>query len=71
MAHRTQIPLTPAGAPLTSCDLDEACADLDCDAVMVEFGDALLESDDGQAFLAHYCGLEYVEKLPDQKESGK
>lgn len=38
---------------------------------MDEFGDMLLESNDGQEFLAYYCGLDYVEKLPEEPESGK
>ena len=53
---------TQAGADLTSCDLDEACAALDCDAVILEFGDALLGTPEGEAFLAHYCGLDFIGK---------
>jgi hypothetical protein len=71
MAYPIHSPLTPAGAPVTSCDLDEACLALDCNEVMDEFGDMLLESNDGQEFLAYYCGLDYVEKLPEEPESGK
>ena len=71
MEHRTHTPVTPAGAPLTSCDLDDTCADLDCDAVMDEFGDTLLETSEGQDFLAHYCGLDYMERLQDGEESEK
>ena len=53
---------TQAGANLTSCELDETCAVLDCDAVMSEFGSALLGSEEGEAFLAHYCGLDFIGK---------
>jgi hypothetical protein len=69
MEHRTHTPVTPAGAPVTTCDLDENCADLDCDAVMDEFGGTLLETSVGQDFLAHYCGLDYMDKLPGQGKS--
>jgi len=70
MTHGTQSPVTPSGAPVTSCDLDENCADLDCDAILSEFGETLMESPDGKDFLAHYCGLEYMEKLQDGSDSG-
>jgi hypothetical protein len=53
---------TQAGADLTSCDLDETCAELDCDAVILEFGDALQGTPEGEAFLAHYCGLDFIGK---------
>ncbi len=69
MDHHTHSPVTPAGAPVTSCDLDETCADLDCDAILDEFGESLSESSDGQDFLAHYCGLDYVDKLQGPEDS--
>lgn len=69
MEHRAQTPITPAGAPVTSCDLDENCADLDCDAVMDEFGETLLKTSTGQEFIVHYCGLDYMDKLQDTGES--
>lgn len=71
MKQPAQLPETPSGAHLSTCELDEACARLDCDAVLDEFGEALQESHDGQDFLAHYCGLDYVEKLQAQPESEK
>lgn len=64
-------PLTSAGGPVTSCDLDEACMKLPCSEVMDEFGDILLESSDGRDFLIHYCGFDYMEKLPGQGKSWK
>jgi len=71
MEQRTPSPVTQAGANLTSCDLDDACIQLDCVAVMNEFGETLGESIEGQDFVAHYCGLEYVNKLQDQGKSEK
>jgi hypothetical protein len=69
MEQRTQSPVTPAGAPVTSCDLDEACMEIDCEAEMDEFGATLLESSDGKDIVVHYCGLDYVERLQDQVKS--
>ncbi len=65
-----ETPVTLAGGKLLNCDLDETCMDLDCDEVMDEYADALLETSAGADFLAHYCGLEYLEKLqhPDDPE---
>ncbi|HNQ03173.1 MAG TPA: hypothetical protein PKH69_01030 [Thiobacillaceae bacterium] len=63
MKQPSDIPHSPAGAPLTSCDLDDTCAKLDCDSVLAEFGDALGKTDAGREFLAHYCGLDALEAL--------
>lgn len=71
MKPAIHLPETPAGATLSSCDLDEACTHLDCDAVVDEFGQVLRKTNDGKEFLAHYCGLEYVEKLQGGEESEK
>lgn len=71
MNHREQLPITQSGAPVASCDLDETCADLDCGAVLDEFGDSLLESNEGLEFLSHYCGLDYMEKFSDHGEIEK
>ena len=71
MELNDKFPVTPGGATVTSCNLDDACADLDCDAVLDEFGKALQGNSAGKDFLAHYCGLEYVEKLQGGEESEK
>lgn len=55
---------TQSGARLLSCDLDENCADLDCDALLDEYDTALMASPAGSEFVAHYCGLRYLERLP-------
>lgn len=56
---------TTAGAELLSCDLDVTCIDLDCTRLIEEFGESLSETQEGLDFLAHYCGLEYIERLPN------
>jgi len=67
MKQLTHVPLTPAGAPLTTCDPDDTCAELDCDAVLEEFGETLGKTAEGKEFIAHYCGLDYVELLRDRE----
>jgi hypothetical protein len=71
MDYPTHFPLTPGGATLVSCDLDEACTEVDCDAVIDEFGMVLLENSYGTEYVAHYCGLDYVEKLQGEEETEK
>lgn len=66
MKQPIHAPQTPAGAPITTCDLDETCASLDCDVVLEDFGETLGNTVEGQEFLAHYCGLDYVELLRDR-----
>jgi hypothetical protein len=57
-------PNTTAGGKLLPCDMDDACSTLDCDTVMHDYGDALLASPEGEEFVAHYCGVQYLKK-PD------
>lgn len=66
-----ETPITPSGGKLLSCDLDEACPILDCDADVDDYASTLLESPDGADFVAHYCGLEYLGKwsvVPEEEE---
>jgi len=56
-------PTTLSGAKLLSCDLDAACETLDCDAVMKEYTQTLTENSEGAEFVAHFCGLSYLDKL--------
>ncbi len=55
-------PNTTAGGKLLSCAMDDACSTLDCDAVMKDYADALLTSQEGEDFLAHYCGVQYLQR---------
>jgi hypothetical protein len=66
-----ETPITPSGGKLLSCDLDEACPILDCEADLDDYASTLLESPDGADFVAHYCGLEYLGKwsvVPEEEE---
>lgn len=57
-----EAPNTTAGGKLLPCDMDDACSTLDCDAVMKDYADALLASPEGEEFVAHYCGVQYLRK---------
>lgn len=61
-----EAPNTTSGGKLLTCDMDEACSVLDCDAVMQDYGDALLTSPEGEEFVAHYCGVQYLQKTPPE-----
>ncbi len=55
-----EAPDTMSGGKLLSCSLDDACSTLDCAVVMENYADALLASAEGEEFVAHYCGVEYL-----------
>ncbi len=57
-----EAPNTTAGGKLLPCDMDDACSVLDCDAVMDDYGDALLSSQEGEEFVTHYCGVRYLHR---------
>lgn len=57
-----EAPNTMSGAKLLPCTLDDACSTLDCAAVMDAYADALLASQEGEEFVAHYCGVEFLER---------
>lgn len=61
-------PTTPAGGKLLTCDLEDTCTVLDCEEVMEQYADALLESHEGTEFVVHYCGLEYLIKRQPPEE---
>ncbi len=58
-----EAPNTTAGGKLLPCDMDDACSTLDCDAVMDDYADVLLASPEGEGFLAHYCGKQYLQRV--------
>ncbi|PIV88484.1 MAG: hypothetical protein COW48_05740 [Hydrogenophilales bacterium CG17_big_fil_post_rev_8_21_14_2_50_63_12] len=60
-------PITTAGGKLLACALDDACSTLDCDAVMDDYADALLASAEGEEFVAHYCGVQYLRKTDSEE----
>jgi len=57
-----EAPNTTAGGKLLPCSMDDACSTLDCVAVMEDYADALLASSEGEEFVAHYCGRQYLRR---------
>lgn len=55
-------PLTPTGAPVLSCDLDDHCVQVDCETEMPEIPDSLADNAEAPDYVAHYCGLDYLAK---------
>ena len=62
-----EAPNTTAGGKLLPCDMDDACSTLDCEAVMADYGDALLSSVEGEEFVGHYCGVQYLQRATRDK----
>jgi len=62
-----EAPNTTAGGKLLPCDMDDACSTLDCDAVMDDYADALLSTPEGEEFVAHYCGVQYLQRPVSKK----
>lgn len=66
-----EAPNTTAGGKLLPCDMDDACSVLDCDAVMADYADALLASQEGEEFVSHYCGVRFLQRpASDQGDQG-
>lgn len=55
-------PVTPTGAPVLSCDLDDHCVQVDCEADLPELPDSLADNPEAPDYVAHYCGLDYLAK---------
>ncbi len=55
-------PLTPTGAPVLSCDLDDHCVHVDCETDLPELPDSLAGNAEAPDYVAHYCGLDYLAK---------
>lgn len=53
--------LTQAGAKIAACDQDHECTLLSCDNCLKELpsGDAIRE--EGEDYVAHFCGLDCLE----------
>ncbi|GEM_PF-5584492 len=56
----------PAGGKVVSCDLDEACVQVDCDRLAEEIEAVLDESPEAPDYVMHYCGVDYLKKAADQ-----
>ena len=58
---------TLSGAQLLSCELDAACPSLDCDALIDELNQISPVAPETVEVVAHFCGLEYIDKLTPEK----
>lgn len=58
---------TLAGAQLLTCELDAACPSLDCEALIDELTQTLPVAPEAVEVVAHFCGLEYLDKLTPVK----
>lgn len=55
-----KIPITPSGAPVLSCNLDDHCVRVDCETDLPELPDSLADNAEAPDYVAHYCGLDYL-----------
>ncbi len=55
-------PITPTGAPVLSCDLDDHCVQVDCETELPELPDSLADNAEAPDYVAHYCGLDYLSR---------
>lgn len=62
-------PLTPAGAPVLSCDLDDHCVHVDCEIDLPELPDSLADNPEAPDYVAHYCGLDYLAKRSGKQQA--
>lgn len=60
-ASTTHLPTNPAGTPILSCDLDDKCVHVDCESLLPELSASLANSPEVPDYVAHYCGLGYLE----------
>ena len=61
---------TLSGAELLTCDQDAACPNLDCDALIDELTQTLPVAPEAAEVVAHFCGLDYLDKLTPDKTPG-
>ncbi len=54
--------LTPSGAPVLSCELDDHCVHVDCSALLPELPKSLADNPEVPDYVAHFCGLDYLAK---------
>ncbi|MCS6786735.1 MAG: hypothetical protein NZ524_06865 [Thiobacillaceae bacterium] len=68
----TKPPVNPTGAPVLSCDLDDHCVHVDCEADLPELPESLVHNPQVPDYVAHYCGLDYLaNKRPADAQAGE
>lgn len=53
--------LTPAGAPVLACEQDHECTVLTCDYCLKELPSSDAIREEGDDYVAHFCGLSCFE----------
>ena len=66
-AHR----VTPAGAPITSCDEKSGCKVVSCEVCLVEIPLDLAYSHEGPDYVHHFCGLDCLDQWKMKAEQSK
>ncbi len=51
----------PAGAPITSCDLDHGCTVVSCAVCLTEIPPDVALTFEGPDYVQHFCGLDCLE----------
>ncbi len=54
------VPVSPAGAPVVACKLDQACVQVDCEQLAEAMAGVIDESPEAPDYLLHYCGVDYL-----------
>ncbi len=57
------VPVSPAGAPVVACKLDEACVEVDCAQLAEDMAGVIDESPEAPDYLLHYCGVDYLKRV--------
>lgn len=68
------VPVSPAGAPVVACKLDEACVQVDCEQLAEDMAGVMDESPEAPELLMHYCGVDYLKQsseVENKAEDGK
>lgn len=65
------VPVSPVGAPVVACKLDEACVQVDCEQLAEDLAGVMDESPDAPEYLMHYCGVDSLKQEEDQKDKAK
>lgn len=65
------VPVSPAGAPVVACKLDEACVQVDCEQLVEDLAEVMDASPDAPEYLMHYCGVDSLKQEEEQKDKTK
>ncbi|MGO9444536.1 MAG: DUF3330 domain-containing protein [Thiobacillaceae bacterium] len=58
---------TPSGATLMDCESDHQCTVLTCDMCLVELPNDAAMREEGEDYIAHFCGLDCLDQWRRQR----